>query len=60
MKQGETMEGLVILVAGACPNSMKIAPLSAELERRGIKQLLLHTGQHYAKKTASRIADIIQ
>ena len=39
--------GPVILVVGARPNFMKIAPLHAELKRRGIKQLLLHTGQHY-------------
>jgi len=26
---------------------MKIAPIHAELERRGISQILLHTGQHY-------------
>ena len=37
----------VILVVGARPNFMKIAPLYAELKHRGINQLLLHTGQHY-------------
>ena len=26
---------------------MKIAPIHAELKRRGISQILLHTGQHY-------------
>ncbi len=41
------MKGPIILVVGARPNFMKIAPLHAELERRGIPQLLLHTGQHY-------------
>jgi UDP-N-acetylglucosamine 2-epimerase (non-hydrolysing) len=39
--------GPVILVAGARPNFMKIAPLHAEIEKRGIAQLLIHTGQHY-------------
>ena len=39
--------GPVILVVGARPNFMKIAPLHAELARRGVSQLLLHTGQHY-------------
>lgn len=39
----------IILVVGARPNFMKIAPLHAELERRGIGQVLLHTGQHYDK-----------
>lgn len=37
----------IILVVGARPNFMKIAPLHAELQRRGREVLLLHTGQHY-------------
>ena len=37
----------VILVAGARPNFMKIAPLQAELDRRGWPSVLVHTGQHY-------------
>ena len=41
------MTGPVILVVGARPNFMKIAPIYAELERRRIAQILLHTGQHY-------------
>lgn len=41
------MTGPVILVVGARPNFMKIAPIHAELERRGVPQILLHTGQHY-------------
>jgi UDP-N-acetylglucosamine 2-epimerase (non-hydrolysing) len=39
--------GPVVLVAGARPNFMKIAPLQAELDRRGTKSILVHTGQHY-------------
>jgi UDP-N-acetylglucosamine 2-epimerase (non-hydrolysing) len=39
---------LVVHVVGARPNYMKIAPLYAELERRGtVEQRLVHTGQHY-------------
>ena len=41
------MTGPVILVVGARPNFMKIAPIHAELAKRGIEQILLHTGQHY-------------
>ena len=41
------MTGPVILVVGARPNFMKIAPIHAELRKRGIAQILLHTGQHY-------------
>lgn len=39
--------GLVVHVVGARPNYMKIAPLYAALERRGVEQRLVHTGQHY-------------
>ena len=40
---------LVVHVVGARPNYMKVAPVYAELERRGrVEQRLVHTGQHYA------------
>src|SRR5438034_5221881 len=39
---------LVAYVVGARPNYMKVAPVYAELERRGqLEQRLVHTGQHY-------------
>ncbi len=39
---------LVVNVVGARPNYMKVAPVYAELERRGrVEQRLVHTGQHY-------------
>ena len=41
------MTGPVILVVGARPNFMKIAPIYNELKARGVSQILLHTGQHY-------------
>lgn len=38
----------VVLVAGARPNFMKLAPLLRELDRRGqLRTTLVHTGQHY-------------
>jgi UDP-N-acetylglucosamine 2-epimerase (non-hydrolysing) len=38
----------VVHIVGARPNYMKVAPLYAELERRGnVEQRLVHTGQHY-------------
>jgi UDP-N-acetylglucosamine 2-epimerase (non-hydrolysing) len=37
----------VLLVAGARPNFMKIAPIAATLRARGEAPLLVHTGQHY-------------
>jgi UDP-N-acetylglucosamine 2-epimerase (non-hydrolysing) len=41
------VSALVVHVVGARPNYMKIAPLYAALERRGVDQRLVHTGQHY-------------
>jgi UDP-N-acetylglucosamine 2-epimerase (non-hydrolysing) len=39
---------LVVHVVGARPNYMKVAPVYAELERRGnLEQRVVHTGQHY-------------
>jgi len=39
----------IILVAGARPNFMKIAPLVRAMKRRNskFKIILVHTGQHY-------------
>jgi UDP-N-acetylglucosamine 2-epimerase (non-hydrolysing) len=41
------MSPLVLHVTGARPNFPKAAPVIAALERRGLRQLLVHTGQHY-------------
>lgn len=42
------MELRILLVAGARPNFMKVAPLVWELRRRPeVRTLLVHTGQHY-------------
>jgi UDP-N-acetylglucosamine 2-epimerase (non-hydrolysing) len=37
----------VLVVAGARPNFMKVAPILRELARHGHEPLLVHTGQHY-------------
>src|SRR4051812_5841350 len=37
----------VLSVVGTRPNLMKTAPVVAALERRGVEQALVHTGQHY-------------
>ncbi len=37
----------VLVVAGARPNFMKVAPILAVLRRRGHAAVLVHTGQHY-------------
>jgi UDP-N-acetylglucosamine 2-epimerase (non-hydrolysing) len=36
-----------LVVAGARPNFMKVAPILAELKQRGDEAVLIHTGQHY-------------
>ena len=41
------MSDEIILVVGARPNFMKIAPIFKELKLRGENPILLHTGQHY-------------
>ena len=41
----------IVVVAGARPNFMKVAPLMWELRRRaGVSSYLVHTGQHYDEK----------
>jgi len=37
----------ILHVVGARPNFMKAAPVLRALQRRGVKQGLVHTGQHY-------------
>lgn len=37
----------VMLVAGARPNFMKIAPLQKALDAAGMRSTIVHTGQHY-------------
>ncbi len=41
------MAGTVAHVVGARPNFMKAAPVVRALGRRGVEQILIHTGQHY-------------
>jgi len=45
----------VLHVVGARPNFMKAAPVIAALARRGLRQTLVHTGQHYDV----RLSDVI-
>jgi UDP-N-acetylglucosamine 2-epimerase (non-hydrolysing) len=37
----------ILSVVGARPNFVKIAPVIEELNKRGIRNVLVHTGQHY-------------
>ena len=48
----------IILVAGARPNFMKIAPLYKELKKhRRFNPILVHTGQHYDKEMSKAFFD---
>lgn len=38
---------LICNIVGARPNFIKMAPIVQELNRRNIRQMLVHTGQHY-------------
>lgn len=39
-----------ILVAGARPNFMKVAPIAAAFRARRQRIVLVHTGQHYGRE----------
>ena len=41
------MSNKIILIAGARPNFMKIAPLYHEMIKEGMEPIIVHTGQHY-------------
>ncbi len=49
----------VLHVVGARPNFMKIAPVMRALRGRGVRQRLIHTGQHYdARMSDAFFADL--
>ena len=50
----------IILVVGARPNFMKIAPLYDELKSRELPVLLLHTGQHYDENMSKIFFDELE
>ncbi len=47
-------------VVGARPNFMKAAPVYAALAARGVRQTLIHTGQHYSEKMSDIFFDELQ
>ncbi len=44
---------MICTVVGARPNFMKMAPVILEAQRRSLKQVFVHTGQHYDKQMSS-------
>src|SRR5690606_16260946 len=47
----------VMVVAGARPNFMKIAPVVAHLEQSGHQTVVVHTGQHYDREMSQSFFD---
>ncbi len=48
-----------MVVAGARPNFVKVAPILHELSRRGMPRFFVHTGQHYdVQMSAALLADL--
>ncbi len=50
----------VMLVCGARPNFMKIAPIMAAIKKSGrLQPFLVHTGQHYDEKMSKSFFDLL-
>lgn len=49
----------IILVAGARPNFMKIAPVLRAIDKKksSLQPVLVHTGQHYDRKMSGAFFD---
>ena len=47
----------VLHVVGARPNFMKVAPVLRALHHRGVRQALVHTGQHYDDRMSAIFFD---
>lgn len=47
----------VLVVAGARPNFMKVKPVLDALQRRGVTNALVHTGQHYDRQMSDVFFD---
>ena len=48
---------MILTVVGARPNFVKMAPIIHEINRRGIPQLFVHTGQHYDERMSAIFFD---
>ena len=51
---------MICTVVGARPNFVKMAPVIHELNRRGVPQYFVHTGQHYDAQMSTVFADELQ
>jgi UDP-N-acetylglucosamine 2-epimerase (non-hydrolysing) len=48
---------MICTIVGARPNFVKMAPVIHEINRRGMPQLFVHTGQHYDAKMSTVFFD---
>ncbi len=48
---------MILTVVGARPNFVKMAPIISEINRRGMPQIFVHTGQHYDEKMSAVFFD---
>ena len=48
---------MILTVVGARPNFVKMAPIIQEINRRGISQVFVHTGQHYDERMSAVFFD---
>jgi len=48
---------MICTIVGARPNFVKMAPIIHEINRRGIPQVFVHTGQHYDEKMSTVFFD---
>ncbi|HEX8217922.1 MAG TPA: UDP-N-acetylglucosamine 2-epimerase (non-hydrolyzing) [Chloroflexia bacterium] len=51
---------MICTVVGARPNFMKMAPVILEARRRGMRQVFVHTGQHYDKQMSAVFFDELE
>ena len=51
---------LICSVVGARPNFMKMAPVINEIRRRGLDQIVVHTGQHYDAQMSAVFFDALE
>ena len=49
----------LVIVAGARPNFMKVAPILRACRARGLEALLVHTGQHYDARMSGSFFEVL-